>query len=90
MAAMWNHSLSCPQLYVAGKAQLSNLPNFLPDLTAAEHSLVRMAWDAILALPIYGSAIGSLRFMDYGSARFVFFAQAGVVVAQGAEAILTQ
>lgn len=81
--------LSCPAQYLAGKEQPWVVPQFLSDLTAAEHAVVSMTWEAIVAQPTYGT-VGLLRFFDHGSARFVFIAQAGAVAAHGAEPILTQ
>lgn len=89
MAGIWSKTLICPRLYLDGKAQPWVEPNFLADLNAAEYAVASMAWDAILAQPTYGE-VGFLRFIDHGSARFVFMAQDGSVVAHSAEPILTQ
>lgn len=89
MTAIWSHTLFCPRLYLDGKAQSWVPLNFLEDISAAEYAVASMAWDAILAQPTYGK-VGFLRFLDHGSARFVFMAQDGSVVAHSAEPILTQ
>ena len=88
-AGEWSHVLSSPQVYLAGKVQLWVVPSFLADLSAAEHSVASMAWEELCAQPT--TVPGGLQhFVEHGTARFVYVAAAGVVVARGAQPVLTQ
>lgn len=88
-AAEWAQApaLGLTAMYTTARLQPFGVPHFIPDLLVNEDAVVHMTWDQIVAQPTLPN-FPALHYVDYRSARLVFTASEGKVVARSFSPVL--